>query len=104
MRNKLTEIISTLDLFNGVKGFPYNTEIETKIPSPPQKFSVSEMCTNVLKETLLNEKFDVVETSYVPVDNQEGYVMSFDEFIIEGKTNMMNVSSYFGCLDDEEEE
>lgn len=104
MRTRLTEIISTIDYYNRVQAESLNTDIQTNVSSPPLNFTVNENEERLLKGLLLNETTEIQDKVSSPLDRPDSNVLSLIRFIEEGRLSMTNVSSYFGCLDDDEEE
>lgn len=108
MRLKLSEILGTIDQFNGTGEYSEQYEggelvdINTDLPDEPKQAKVSESVEQIIRD-MLNENNikDIARIS--PLDNPYSYVMSFDRFINEQKGTTPNVQSYFGCLDDEDD-
>ena len=108
MRLKLTEIISTIDQFNGMGEYIDKNKdgeaasIETNMSNPPKEANIyeshQELIKNMLKEKCIR---NAGKTS--PLDHPDSNVMSFERFLKEQKGTPSNVQSYFGCLDDEED-
>lgn len=108
MRLKLSEILSTIDQFNGTEEYNEQYEggelvdINTDLPDAPKQAKVSEGVEQIITD-MLNEN-NIIDTIRIsPIDNPYSYVMSFDRFINEQKGTPSNVQSYFGCLDDEDD-
>lgn len=108
MRLKLSEILSTIDQFNGTGEYSEQYEggelvdINTDLPDAPKKAKVCEGVEQIITD-MLNEN-NIKDTARIsPLDNPYSYVMSFDRFINEQKGTPSNVQSYFGCLDDEDD-
>ena len=106
MRLKLSEILSTIDQFNGTGEYRGQYEggeqvdINTDLPDEPKQAKVSEGVEQIITD-MLNEN-NIKDTARIsPLDIP--YVMSFDRFINEQKGTPSNVQSYFGCLDDEDD-
>lgn len=109
MRLKLSEILSTIDQFNGTGEYRGQYEggeqvdINTDLPDEPKQAKVSEGVEQIITD-MLNEN-NTKDTSRIsPIDNPYSYVMSFDRFINEQKGTPSNVQSYMGELDDEDDE
>lgn len=108
MRLKLSEILGTIDQFNGTGEYSEQYEggelvdINTDLPDEPKQAKVSESVEQIIRD-MLNENNikDIARIS--PLDNPYSYVMSFDRFINEQKGTPSNVQSYFGRLDDEDD-
>ena len=108
MRLKLSEILSTIDQFNGTGEYRGQYEggeqedINTDLPDEPKQAKVSEGVEQIITD-MLNEN-NIKDTARIsPLDIPYSYVMSFDRFINEQKGTPSNVQSYFGCLDDEDD-
>lgn len=108
MRLKLSEILSTIDQFNGTGEYSEQYEggelvdINTDLPDAPKQAKVSEGVVQIITDMLNeNNTKDTGRISYL--DNPYSYVMSFDRFINEQNGTPSNVQSYFGCLDDEDD-
>lgn len=108
MRLKLSEILSTIDQFNGTGEYRGQYEggeqvdTNTDLPDEPKQAKVSEGVEQIIMD-MLNEN-NTKDTSRIShIDNSYSYVMSFDRFINEQKGTPSNVQSYFGCLDDEDD-
>lgn len=109
MRLKLSEILSTIDQFNGTGEYRGHYEggeqvdINTDLPDEPKQAKVSEGVEQIITD-MLNEN-NIKDTARIsPLDNSYSYVMSFDRFINEQKGTPSNVQSYMGELDDEDDE
>ncbi len=104
MRRKLTEIISTMDQYNGMGKYSdeykggEQVDIDTDIPDTPNKAIITkgqeDMIKEMLTSTLQSDKIN--EQGYFA----NGYVLTFDKFLSEQKGKPSNVASYMGCLDD----
>ena len=108
MRLKLSEILSTIDQFNGTGEYRGQYEggeqvdINTDLPDEPKQAKVSEGVEQIITD-MLNEN-NTKDTGRIrPLDIPNSYVMSFDRLINEQKGTPSNVQSYFGCLDDEDD-
>ena len=105
MRRKLTEIISTMDQYNGVGQYTDEYEggetvdIDTDMSDVPDKATITE--EDAIKE-MLNPKQKSEKLNEHKTYKAE-YVLTFDRFINEYKGTPPNVQSYFGCLDDEDD-
>ena len=115
---KLTDIISNMDQFNGLG--PYSDEykdgdeidIQTDLPSSPDKATVTEGLERQLRNVLNLEdisderKGSSMKTETGKVSNYGGFVLSFENFLAEKRgVNMpSNVQSYFGGIDDADED
>ena len=109
MRLKLSEILSTIDQFNGTGEYRGQYEsgeqvdINTDLPDEPKQAKVSEGVEQIITD-MLNEN-NIKDTARIsPLDIPYSYVMSFDRFINEQKGTPSNVQSYMGELDDEDDE
>lgn len=107
MRTKLTDIISSMDQFNGIGKFRDEyveggqVEIATDMPDVPDKANISKEQESLIKEMLACAGTDT-QKEHTP-DTRE-YVLTFAQFINEYNGTITQTASYFGCLDDEEEE
>lgn len=109
MRLRLSEILSTIDQFNGTGEYNEQYEggelvdINTDLPDEPKQAKVSESVEQIITD-MLNENNikDIARIS--PLDNPYSYVMPFDRFINEQKGTPSNVQSYMGELDDDEDD
>lgn len=109
MRLKLSEILSTIDQFNGTGEYSEQYEggelvdINTDLPDKPKQAKVSEGVEQIITD-MLNEN-NIKDTCRIsPLDNLYSYVMSFDRFINEQNGTPPNVQSYMGELDDEDDD
>lgn len=108
MRLKLTEIISTIDQFNGMGEYIDKNkngeaaDIETNMSNPPKEANICESHQRLIKD-MLKEKCISKEGKRSILDHPDSNVLSFERFLIEQKGTPSNVQSYFGCLDDEED-
>ena len=109
MRLKLSEILSTIDQFNGTGEYRGQYEggeqvdINTDLPDEPKQAKVSEGVEQIITD-MLNENNTKDTARISPLDIPYSYVMSFDRFINEQKGTPSNVQSYMGELDDEDDE
>lgn len=108
MRLKLSEILSTIDQFNGTGEYSEQYEggelvdINTALPDEPKQARVSEGVEQIITD-MLNEN-NIKNTGRKSLlENPYNYVMSFDRFINEQKGTPPNVQSYMGELDDDDE-
>lgn len=110
MRIKLSELISTIDQYNGVGVYidKYEVGDQVIVDSETQggqtTATVSESRTQqliqyILREDNQNPKLEP-QNGYKP----ECYVKSFDTFLKEQKGTTSNVQSYMGELDDEDDD
>lgn len=114
---KLTDIISNMDQFNGLG--PYSDEykdgdeidIQTDLPNSPDKATVTEGLERQLRNMLnpegnSDERQGSIKTETRNVSKYGGYVLSFENFIAEkrGMNMSSNVQSYFGGIDDDDED
>ena len=109
MRLKLSEILSTIDQFNGTGKYSEQykggelVDINTDLPDEPKQAKVSEGVEQIITD-MLNEN-NIKDTGRkCLLDNSYSYVMSFDRFINEQKGTPSNVQSYMGELDDEDDD
>ena len=109
MRMKLSEILSTIDQFNGTGKYSEQykggelVDINTDLPDEPKQAKVSEGVEQIITD-MLNEN-NIKDTGRkCLLDNSYSYVMSFDRFINEQKGTPSNVQSYMGELDDEDDD
>lgn len=108
MRLKLTEIISTIDQFNGMGEYIDKNkngeaaDIETNMANPPKEANICESHQELIKDMLKEKCISKVGKPSV-LDHPDSNVMSFERFLMEQKGTPSNVQSYFGCLDDEED-
>lgn len=107
MRQKLSEILSSIDQFNGtskysdqyVDGEP--VEIDTDVCGATDKAIVDNDQQKTLEEML---KVNNMRADSILPPTKE-YVLTFEHFIKENNyMNSSNVQSYFGCLDDTDDE
>lgn len=104
MRTKLSELISTIDQYNGIGEYTDKNEyddqfaVDSEIEDCPGQATLSENRTRQLIHNILNED-KPNSTSHQP----ECYVKSFETFISEQKGTPSNVQSYMGELDDEDD-
>ena len=95
MRIKLTEIISTMDQYNGIgeymdkyKGGEH-LDIQTDIPNIPKTAKINEdvenIITNLLKENK-NTQFPKENTPTTPLRRYTGQILRFDSFVNERYT------------------
>lgn len=109
MRLKLSEILSTIDQFNGTGEYSEQYEggelvdINTDLPDEPKQAKISEGVEQIITD-MLNENNTKDTGRISPIDNPYSYVMSFDRFINEQKGTPSNVQSYMGELDDEDDD
>lgn len=106
MRTKLTDIISTMDQYNGVGKYSdeyyggEKVDIDTDMNHSLETATITEEQKNIICEMLYPDR-DVAKK------HTREYVLSYDEFISEQKRTPLNVQSYFGGMDevdmDEEE-
>ena len=107
MRTKLTDIISSMDQFNGVGNFideyigGEQVDIDTDMPDVPDKANISKEQESLIKEMLACAGSD---TQKQHTSDSMEYVLTFAQFINEYNGTITQTASYFGCLDDEEEE
>ena len=92
MRIKLTEIISTMDQYNGIGEYidkykgGEQLDIQTDIPNIPKTAKINEdmekLITNLLKE---NKGVDVPKesTPTTPLRRYTGQILKFDDFVNE---------------------
>ena len=97
MRIKLTEIISTMDQYNGIGEYMdkykdgERLDIHTDIPNIPNTARVNEdmqkLITNLLKE---NEGVDVPKenTPTTPLRRYTGQILKFDDFVNEHRVRI----------------
>ena len=95
MRTKLTEIISTMDQYNGIGEYMdkykggEQLDIQTDIPNIPKTAKINEdvenIITNLLKE---NKGVDVPKenTPTTPLRRYTGQILKFDSFVNERYT------------------
>ena len=107
MRTKLTDIISSMDQFNGIGNFideyirGEQVDIDTDMPDVPDKANISKEQESLIKEMLACAGTDT-QKEHTP-DTRE-YVLTFAQFINEYNGTITPTASYFGCLEDDEEE
>lgn len=108
MRLKLTEIISTIDQFNGMGKYidkhkdEEAVDIETNMSNPPKEANICENHQELIKDMIKEKRIRNYGKSS-PLDHPDSNVLSFERFLMEQKGTPSNVQSYFGCLDDEED-
>ena len=119
MRTKLTEIISTMDQYNGIgeymdkyKGGEH-LDIQTDIPNIPKTAKINEdvenIITNLLKENK-NTQFPKENTPTTPLRRYTGQILKFDDFVNENRAPRIpqhdeeQYTSQFYPEDDVEEE
>lgn len=105
MRLKVSEILSTMDQFNGMGKYSGQYEggelvdINTNLPEAPTQAQVSESVEQMIKDMLIENTVRNKRRSLL--DHPDSNVLSFERFLKEQKGTPSNVQSYFGCLDDE---
>lgn len=109
MRIKLSEILSTMDQYNGTGEYvdKYDggeqVNINTSMPFPPNEINIDESLRRILCD-MLNEEYVIEDDKIESSDDNSGrYVLSFDRFLMEQNGTHQNVQSYFGCLDDDDD-
>ena len=108
MRLKITEIISTIDQFNGMGKYidkhkdEEAADIETNMVNPPREANICESHQRLIKD-MITDKCISKEGKRSILDHPDSNVMSFERFLKEQKGTPSNVQSYFGCLDDEDD-
>ena len=107
MRRTLTEIISTMDQYDGMEKYINDYDngkqvyIDIEMLDIPEKAISSKGHDDMIKEMLVPKtQIDGLNTKY---SHTGGYVISYEKFISEQKGTPSNVQSYFGCLDDTED-
>lgn len=104
MRRKLTEIISTMDQYNGIGKYSDEYEggeqvdINTDISETPTIATITKGQESMIIEMLTPTSPDDKRNEQGYFAN--GYVLTFDKFLSEQKGKPSNVASYMGCLDD----
>lgn len=105
MRTKLSEIVSTIDQYNGQNEYAHKydggeqIDIDTKIPGCPTKVTVP-IGRKPIKEMRGNiRKFE----NHI-AKHEKAHVLPLEDFLKEQKGAPLNVQSYFGRQDEEEEE
>ena len=107
MRTKLTDIISSMDQFNGIGKFRDEyveggqVEIATDMPDVPDKANISKEQESIIKEMLA---YAGTDTQKEHTSDTREYVLTFAQFINEYNGTITQTASYFGCLEDDEEE
>ncbi len=98
-----------MDLYNGIGKYADEYEncekvdIETLLSNVPEIATVSDDQEAIIVEMLNNEYCQIVENTNVQLNSL--HVLSFDEFVEEYKgAPTSNIQSYFGCLDDSDDE
>ncbi len=109
MRTKLTDIISTMDQFNGVGNFSDEyvggviVDIDTATDELPETVSITDEQDATLKEMLAVRQHTNKLNERAPYVME--YVKPFGQFITEiNQTTYTKTQSYFGCLDDSDDE
>lgn len=107
MRTRLTDIISSMDQFNGMGKFideyigGEQVDIDTTMPGVLDKATISREQESLIKEMLACAG---VDTQKEHITDTGEYVLKFEQFIKEYNGTITQTASYFGCLDDDEEE
>lgn len=109
---KLTELISTIDQYNGMLGNDNEyaggaeVDINTDFPNVPDHATITEGQAKLIKGLLITEgRKNTPKKKRSILDDPQSNVLSFERFLLrEKKGTPPNVSSYMGCLDNEEEE
>ena len=114
---KLTDIISSIDQYNGLG--PYSDEykggkqvdMETEYPDTPKEVIITETLENIIRNLLELENISErirrsVKTETCEVSHLDVKVLTFENFIAEKRgVNMpSNVQSYFGGIDDADDD
>ena len=97
MRIKLTEIISTMDQYNGIGEYidkykgGEQLDIHTNIPNIPKTARVNEdmekLITNLLKENK-NTQLPKGNTPTTPLRRYTGQILKFDDFVNEHRVRI----------------
>ena len=91
MRVKLTEIISTMDQYNGIGEYMdkykdgEHLDIQTDIPNIPKTAKINEDMENLLSN-LLNDNKNTQHTPTTPLRRYTGQILRFDSFVNERYT------------------
>ena len=88
MRVKLTEIISTMDQYNGIGEYidkykgGEQLDIQTDIPNIPKTAKINEDVENLLSN-LLNDNKNTQHNPTTPLRRYTGQILKFDDFVNE---------------------
>ena len=88
MRVKLTEIISTMDQYNGIGEYidkykgGEQLDIQTDIPNIPKTAKINEDMENLLSN-LLNDNKNTQHNQTTPLRRYTGQILKFDDFVNE---------------------
>lgn len=108
-REPLTKYLDTLEHYSKMEPDCDSDEILVKSshPLPPMSVEVGESNKKFLDTLLLTENCmtlqnESLKNGYLKYSGQN--ILSFDEFINETMGSSSNIQSYFGCLDEEDDD
>ena len=98
MRTKLTEIISTMDQYNGIGEYidkfkgGEQIDIQTDIPNIPKTAKINEdmqkLITNLLKESVQTTKGNNPSSPTASLRRYTGRILKFDDFVNEHRVRI----------------